>query len=298
MKMKLKKLTQLMSVGLVSTSLYMTTGIALAQNMDEIRYFNPRNQMSIFNNEECVHANPLCFLQVSKSQAPNFQVSQICDIRQAKRAYAIPVEEQIKTGTILGRTFCKGVVSISNMDLPFTREESGITNANDGMLLADAARSALNKIADHLHEMQVVAVQAATGCFSSTQLMEMDVKFQTLKAEIQQVSLAAYFNGYALLQGGCQLIPTSSDQRPEVCMADTEVTPSGLNIASLSVDSNWKSQSAIVSLTTALNVVTSGLEKLKTEYQQLKLVTEQDGTLTLVDMNTSSNMITRKGPKA
>lgn len=141
----------------------------------------------------------------------------------------------------------------------------GSQNGNNGISLVQTAESAMNDIANVLQQMSTIASQAATGTYTSTQLGNLNVTFGDLLAEINRVASNANFNGVNLLDGSTGSLSiqigsnNTSNDRLTVSLSNLTTGSSGLNIATLAVDTNSNAQSAISSLQTAVNTVTTAL---------------------------------------
>ncbi|MBK1683824.1 flagellin [Rhodoferax fermentans] len=70
-----------------------------------------------------------------------------------------------------------------------------IRNANDGISLAQTAEGALGAISNNLQRMRELAVQAANGTNTSTDIQSLDEEFKLLVAENTRVASATKFNG-------------------------------------------------------------------------------------------------------
>jgi flagellin len=76
-----------------------------------------------------------------------------------------------------------------------------IRNANDAISLAATAEGALGAISNNLQRMRELAVQAANGTNTTTDIASLDQEFALLAAENTRVAAGTLFNGTAgLLQ--------------------------------------------------------------------------------------------------
>lgn len=73
-----------------------------------------------------------------------------------------------------------------------------IRNANDGISLAQTAEGALGKIGDNLQRMRELAVQAANGTNSTTDLASLQEEYKELQTENARVVASSKFNGKTL----------------------------------------------------------------------------------------------------
>ncbi|MDP3653326.1 MAG: flagellin [Rhodoferax sp.] len=74
-----------------------------------------------------------------------------------------------------------------------------IRNANDAISLAQTAEGALGSISNNLQRMRELAVQAANGTNSATDISALAAEFTVLAAENTRVSTATEFNGTAVI---------------------------------------------------------------------------------------------------
>ena len=74
-----------------------------------------------------------------------------------------------------------------------------IRNANDAISLAQTAEAGIGVMNDHLQRMRELAVQAASGQYSSGDRTALDTEFQQLASEVARVAANTMFNGKAVL---------------------------------------------------------------------------------------------------
>jgi flagellin len=77
-------------------------------------------------------------------------------------------------------------------------------NASAGVSLAQTASGALQEVTSDLQSMRDLAVESLNATNSATDRADLDTQFQQLKADINQVSQTANFNGVNLLDGTFQ----------------------------------------------------------------------------------------------
>ena len=90
-----------------------------------------------------------------------------------------------------------------------------IRNSNDAISLAQTAEGALGAISNNLQRMRELAVQAANGTNSSSDIVALDAEYLLLVAENARVISSSTFNGQALLSAATsfqfQVGPNGSD---------------------------------------------------------------------------------------
>lgn len=141
----------------------------------------------------------------------------------------------------------------------------GAQNANSGISLIQTAEGAMNDIANIIEQMSTLASQASNTTYTSTQLGNINTTFQALLTEINRVANTANFNGLNLLDGSNSSISiqvganNTANDRLTITLNNLTTGTAGLSISGLSVTSNANAQSAVASLQTALNSVTTAL---------------------------------------
>lgn len=74
-----------------------------------------------------------------------------------------------------------------------------IRNANDAISLAQTAEAGIGVMSDHLQRMRELAVQAASGQYSTSDRTALDTEFQQLASEVARVAGNTMFNGKAVI---------------------------------------------------------------------------------------------------
>jgi Flagellin and related hook-associated proteins len=77
----------------------------------------------------------------------------------------------------------------------------GVRNANDAISMIQTADGALSVIDEKLIRMKELAMQAATGTYSSDQRLIIDSEYQAMASEITRIASSTDFNGIHLLNG-------------------------------------------------------------------------------------------------
>jgi len=77
----------------------------------------------------------------------------------------------------------------------------GIRNANDAISMVQTADGALQVIDEKLVRMKELAMQAATGTYTSDQRLIIDSEYQAMASEITRIAMSTDFNGIYLLNG-------------------------------------------------------------------------------------------------
>lgn len=95
-----------------------------------------------------------------------------------------------------------GLSIATRMDSQYRGMNVAIRNANDAISFAQTAEGALGKVTDAMQRMRELAVQAANGTNSSTDLANLDAEFQQLASEVTRLGTATKFNGSAVFGSG------------------------------------------------------------------------------------------------
>lgn len=136
-------------------------------------------------------------------------------------------------------------------------------NANDGISLAQTAEGALNSINDNLQRMRELAVQAANGTNSATDLTSIQEEITARAAEIQRVAEATNFNGTSLLDGSVAgpiniQVGSGTDGFDKVSLTLTDAQSATLGVAALDVTTDAATtDAAIDALDTAITTIDS-----------------------------------------
>lgn len=156
-----------------------------------------------------------------------------------------------------------GLAIAQNMQETITALRQGSRNGNDGVSLIQTAQGSMNQILTNLQRMREIASQASTGSYQSADLSNLDGEFQKLKNEIDRVTTVSTFNGIQVLNGGSISIQVgannTSNDRLSISMTTTDTGSTGLNISADDVTTNANAQSALDTLHTAIQTITTGL---------------------------------------
>ena len=94
-----------------------------------------------------------------------------------------------------------GLAISSRMTSQINGLNMAVRNANDAISLVQTADGALVEMSSMLQRMRELAVQAASGTYSSTDRTALDVEFEALKAGIEDIADDTQWNGTNLLNG-------------------------------------------------------------------------------------------------
>ncbi len=272
------------------------------------RYLDPSIWNITVNQNECFLAGPHSMLQIEPvitNGVRVYKISQFFDETRQKELYAQPIDDQIKNHKIVGREFCNGIVSLSNMDIPFVKNQTQL-DANDGLLFIDAIRHKTAEVQDQLGQMQALAIQASSGIYSSNQLSDFDKVFQAHLNSIEQIAQTTRFHGVSLFNGSSlsldvalngslalaalSLLHSKSDGFISIPLSNFTTGSPGLNIAALHIDSSWGAQEALNSVTSITEVNTE-FSNLNAVSVPLEVLAKQTTHVTQVDVTTDDFVV-------
>jgi flagellin len=147
-------------------------------------------------------------------------------------------------------------------------------NAQDGISLAQTAEGAMGEISNNLSRMRELAVQAANGTLTTTDRATLDTEFQALITEIGRVATDTTFNGVALLDGTTSSldIQVGIDSGDTISVGLSSSTTTALGIGGLAVTSTTLASSALATIDTAINTVSTNRGALGAAQNRLNSV--------------------------
>ena len=94
-----------------------------------------------------------------------------------------------------------GLAISSRMTSQINGLNMAVRNANDAISMVTTEDGALVEVTNMLQRMRELAVQAASGTYSSTDRTALDTEFAALASEIQRIGSNVEFNGTKILDG-------------------------------------------------------------------------------------------------
>jgi flagellin len=129
-------------------------------------------------------------------------------------------------------------------------------NANDAISLLQTADGATKEISSMLGRMRELAVQAASGTYTSTDRTALDLEFGALMTEIDRIAANTEWNGSAILAGASSLESAAETVNSKDIQIGTDATQT----MNLSLKS-WRTKVAVDSnMTTAAGANRDGLD--------------------------------------
>ena len=95
-----------------------------------------------------------------------------------------------------------GLAIASRMRSQVDGLEQAARNANDGISMIQTAEGAVSEISNILGRMKELAVQSASGTYSTTDRTALNLEFQQLIAEVDRIAKNTQWNGMTILDGG------------------------------------------------------------------------------------------------
>ncbi|MBU0912318.1 MAG: flagellin FliC [Gammaproteobacteria bacterium] len=136
-----------------------------------------------------------------------------------------------------------------------------ISNANDGISLAQTAEGAMEEITNSLQRIRTLAVQSQNGINSSGDRTALQKEVSALKTEINRIRDTTQFGGVNLLDGKFSanfLVGANAGQNILVKMSrGGGYGTSGLGIKSLTVQTVGGASAAIASIDSAIKAIDS-----------------------------------------
>jgi flagellin len=137
-----------------------------------------------------------------------------------------------------------------------------ISNANDGISVAQVAEGAMDEITNSLQRIRVLAVQSQNGINGSADRVALQKEVSALKTEISRIAQNTQFGSIDLLKGNFSakfLVGANAGQTISINLSSTAPDggygASGLGLASLSVSSVGGASAAIASIDSAIKTI-------------------------------------------
>ncbi len=137
-----------------------------------------------------------------------------------------------------------------------------ISNANDGISLAQTAEGAMEEITSSLQRIRTLAVQSQNGINSSADRVALQKEVSALKTEIGRIATTTQFGGIKLLDGSFSakfLVGANAGQNISVNLirANGGYGTSGLSINTLSISTVQGASRALAQIDTAIETIDS-----------------------------------------
>jgi len=137
--------------------------------------------------------------------------------------------ERLSTGSRLNsaKDDAAGLAISERMSAQVSGLNMAARNANDAISLLQTAEGAASEITNMLGRMRELAVQSASGTYTSTDRAALDLEYQALLSEIDRVALNTEWNGEAILAGASKTVTTNlADSRTLAVQLGAEASQS------------------------------------------------------------------------
>lgn len=164
-------------------------------------------------------------------------------------------------------------------------------NANDGISLAQTAEGNLNEINNDLQRIRQLAVQAANGTNTSTDLKSIQTEINQRLSEIQRIADNASFNGKKLLNGTASItlqVGANSTSDNQIVIGTSSLRNAGLSGLGLTANKDMTTTSSVA--TGAIVAVDAAISKIDSARSNLGAIQNRlESTINNLN-NTNNNL--------
>ena len=173
-----------------------------------------------------------------------------------------------------------------------------VRNLNDGVNLLQTAEGALTETTNMLQRMRELAVQSASGTYSTTQRSYLATEFNALGSQIDKIASETTWNGYTVLTGttGGTTAGTfsfqsgqTSGQTIDVAIAGMGLTGLSMTAAAVGVSTAASASAAIATIDAAINTVNSQRATIGASINRMTYAADN---ITNISSNTSASRST------
>ena len=211
--------------------------------------------------------------------------------------------EQLSTGRRINsaKDDAAGLAIGQNMTAQVRGLDQAVRNLNDGVNLLQTAEGALNETTNMLQRMRELAVQAASGTYSTTQRGYLQTEFLALNSQIDKIASQTTWNGYTVLTGttGGTTAGTYSFQSGQTSGQTIDVAIGGMTISALgltatastgiALSSAASASAAIATIDSAINTVNSQRATIGASINRMTYAVDN---ITNISSNTSASRST------
>ena len=173
--------------------------------------------------------------------------------------------EQLSTGTRVNsaKDDAAGLAIGQNMTSQIRGLNMAVRNLNDGINMMQTAEGAMVEQSNMLQRMRELAVQAMNGTYSSTQRSYLDLEFQELSAQIDDIASDTMWNDQTLLNADSANTSgvftfqagNTSGATITVTIGNLSTGSAGLDISGLSIGTSSGATAALTSISDALEAI-------------------------------------------
>ena len=171
--------------------------------------------------------------------------------------------EQLSTGSRINsaKDDAAGLAIGQNQTSQIRGLNQAVRNLNDGVNLLQTAEGALTETTNMLQRMRELAVQSASGTYSTTQRSYLAVEFNALGSQIDKIASETTWNGYTVLTGttGGTTAGTFSFQSGQTSGQTIDVAIAGMGLTGLSMTAAAVGVSTAASASAALATIDAAI---------------------------------------
>ena len=208
--------------------------------------------------------------------------------------------EQLSTGSRINsaKDDAAGMAIGTSMTSQIRGLNQAVRNLNDGVNLLQTAEGALNETTNMLQRMRELAVQSASGTYSTTQRSYLAVEFNALGSQIDKIASETTWNGYTVLTGttGGTTAGTfsfqsgqTSGQTIDVAIGSMALSTLGITAGAAGVSTAASASAAIASIDSAISTVNSQRATIGATINRMTYAADN---MTNISANTSASRST------
>jgi len=173
--------------------------------------------------------------------------------------------EQLSTGTRVNsaKDDAAGLAIGQNMTSQIRGLNMAVRNLNDGINMMQTAEGAMVEQSNMLQRMRELAVQSMNGTYSSTQRGYLDLEFQALSSQVDDISANTMWNDQVLLNADTTNTSgvftfqagQSSGVTISVTIGDMGTSSTGLDISGENIETYDDAASALTAISSALEII-------------------------------------------
>jgi flagellin len=177
--------------------------------------------------------------------------------------------EQLSTGSRINsaKDDAAGLAIGQNMTAQVRGLNQAVRNLNDGVNLLQTAEGALNETTNMLQRMRELAVQSASGTYSTTQRTYLQTEFLALGSQIDKIASETTWNGYTVLTGttGGTTTGTFSFQSGQTSGQTIDVAITSMALSGLAMTSTAVAISSAASASAAIATIDAAIATVNTQ---------------------------------
>ena len=208
--------------------------------------------------------------------------------------------EQLSTGSRINsaKDDAAGMAIGTNLSSQIRGLNQAARNLNDGVNLLQTAEGALGETTNMLQRMRELAVQSASGTYSTTQRTFLATEFNALGSQIDKIASETTWNGYTVLTGttGGTTAGTfsfqagqTSGQTIDVAIGSMALSGMAMTAAAVGVSTAASASLALASIDAAINTVNSQRATIGAAVNRMTYAADN---LTNISANTSASRST------